>query len=74
MRGVFFVPFEHQADREDANRRIAESLRQAGIPVVLIDRDLGAFPNRSNYDLVGIDNRRALTPRAAFDDGFDGGA
>jgi DNA-binding LacI/PurR family transcriptional regulator len=56
VRGVFFVPFEHQADREDANRRIAERLRQAGIPVVLIDRDLGSFPGRSTYDLVGADN------------------
>jgi LacI family transcriptional regulator len=56
VRGVFFVPFEHQPDREDANRRITGRLRQAGIPVVLIDRDLGAFPNRSAYDLVGIDN------------------
>ena len=56
VRGVFFVPFEHQTDREDANRRITERLRQAGIPVVLIDRDLGGFPNRSAYDLVGIDN------------------
>lgn len=56
VRGVFFVPFEQQADREEANRRIAERLRQAGIPVVLIDRDLGAFPKRSACDLVGIDN------------------
>jgi LacI family transcriptional regulator len=56
VRGVFFVPFEHQPDREEANRRITGRLRQAGIPVVLIDRDLGAFPNRSAYDLVGIDN------------------
>jgi DNA-binding LacI/PurR family transcriptional regulator len=56
VRGVFFVPFEHQADREDANRRISERLRQAGIPMVLIDRDLGAFPSRSAYDVVEIDN------------------
>jgi DNA-binding LacI/PurR family transcriptional regulator len=56
VRGVFFVPFEHQADREEVNRRIVERLRQAGIPVVLIDRDLGVFPKRSAYDLVGIDN------------------
>jgi len=54
--GVFFVPFEHQADREAANQRIIERLRQAGVPVVLIDRDMGAFPNRSAYDLVGVDN------------------
>ena len=56
VAGVFFVPFEHQADREAANRRITERLRQAGIPVVLLDRDMGAFPNRSAFDLVGVDN------------------
>ncbi len=56
VRGVFFVPFEHQADREIANRHIAERLSKAGIPVVLIDRDFGAFPHRSAYDLVGVDN------------------
>jgi LacI family transcriptional regulator len=56
VAGVFFVPFEHQANREAANRRITERLRQAGIPVVLLDRDIGAFPNRSAYDLVGVDN------------------
>lgn len=56
VAGVFFVPFEHQADREAANQRIIERLRQAGIPAVLIDRDIGAFPNRSPYDLVGVDN------------------
>lgn len=56
VAGVFFVPFEHQADQQAANQRIIERLRQAAIPVVLIDRDIGAFPNRSPYDLVGVDN------------------
>ncbi|MGC3956497.1 MAG: substrate-binding domain-containing protein [Verrucomicrobiota bacterium] len=56
VAGVIFVPFEHQADCEAANRRITEHLRQAGIPFVLLDRDIGAFPSRSNYDLVGVDN------------------
>lgn len=56
VAGVFFVPFEHQADREASNRRITERLRQAGIPVVLIDRDIGGFPNRSEFDLVSADN------------------
>jgi DNA-binding LacI/PurR family transcriptional regulator len=56
VSGVFFVPFEHQADREASNRRITTKLRQAGIPVVLIDRDLGAFPSRSPFDLIGVDN------------------
>jgi LacI family transcriptional regulator len=39
-----------------ANRRLAEALREAGVPVVLLDRDLLPFPGRSDFDLVGIDN------------------
>lgn len=54
--GVFFVPFEHQADRETVNQRIAERLKHAGIPVVLLDRDIGVFPNRGEFDIVGVDN------------------
>ncbi len=56
VSGVFFAPFEHAGDNEAANRRITERLSHAGIPVVLLDRDLCPFPKRSNFDLVGIDN------------------
>ena len=56
VSGVFFAPFEHTGDHEVANRRITERLSHAGIPVVLLDRDLCPFPKRSNFDLVGIDN------------------
>ncbi len=56
VSGVFFAPFEHTTDNEAANRRIAERLSHSGIPVVLIDRDLCVFPQRSTYDLVGMDN------------------
>jgi DNA-binding LacI/PurR family transcriptional regulator len=54
--GVFFVPFEHRADCEIANERLTTKLHKAGIPVVLIDRDIGPFPERSGFDVVGIDN------------------
>lgn len=54
--GVFLAPFEHLARREDVNVGLAERLRMAGIAVVLLDRDLGAFPSRSGFDLVGVDN------------------
>src|SRR3954454_16530828 len=54
--GVFFAPFERIAGREEVNWRLAESLRQAGIAVVLLDRDLGSSLARSEFDLVGIDN------------------
>jgi DNA-binding LacI/PurR family transcriptional regulator len=56
LHGVFFAPFEHTSDNEAANRRIVERLSGAGIPVVLLDRDICAFPSRSTCDLVGIDN------------------
>ncbi len=56
VSGVFFAPFEHTTSNEAANRRITERLSHAGIPVVLLDRDICPFPQRSNFDLVGIDN------------------
>src|SRR6185369_6151169 len=56
VSGVFFAPYELMPEQERANRRLAVSLRQAGIPVVLLDRDLLPFPNRSDFDLVGLDN------------------
>jgi GntR family transcriptional regulator, arabinose operon transcriptional repressor len=59
VSGIFFAPLEHTAQKDDVNGRIAEHFRDAGIPVVLVDRDFVGFPNRSSYDLVCIDNRRA---------------
>ena len=56
ISGVFFAPAELQPGQEQANSKLAESLREAGIPVVLIDRDLLDFPRRSDFDMVGIDN------------------
>lgn len=56
LSGVFFAPAEWEPGQEEANRQLAESLREAGIPVVLIDRDLLSFPRRSDFDLVSLDN------------------
>src|SRR5258707_4818803 len=56
IRGVFFAPFEQVSEQEQVNRRIADRLAKAGIPVVLLDRDLLPFPRRSNFDLVATDN------------------
>lgn len=56
VSGVFLAPFEHTTDNEAANRNITERLSHAGIPVVLLDRDICPFPQRSEFDLVGIDN------------------
>jgi len=57
--GVFFAPMETVPDREIWNRRVADALSRAKIPMVLLDRDLNEFPARSNFDLIGIDNFRA---------------
>jgi DNA-binding LacI/PurR family transcriptional regulator len=59
VAGVFFAPIEYSPTRDESNRRIASMLESANIPLVLLDRDFERYPDRSNFDLVGIDNHRA---------------
>jgi DNA-binding LacI/PurR family transcriptional regulator len=59
VAGIFFAPLELTSSKDTVNRRVADLFRKANIPIVLIDRDLVPYPARSDYDLVGIDNRRA---------------
>ncbi|PWU01440.1 MAG: GntR family transcriptional regulator [Terriglobia bacterium] len=59
VSGIFFAPLELTAQKDTINRSIAEIFDRAGVPLVLLDRDLVPYPERSAYDLVGIDNRRA---------------
>jgi GntR family transcriptional regulator of arabinose operon len=59
VSGVFFAPLELTGDKDKINERIAELFIASHIPVVLLDRDVVPYPERSSYDLVGIDNRRA---------------
>lgn len=60
VRGAFFAPCELRDDRgNDLNRAITETLSEAGVVVVLLDRDVVPFPRRSRFDLVGIDNFEA---------------
>src|SRR5262249_30302565 len=58
VAGVFFAPIELVQGQEEINEKIVESLSKAKIPIVLLDRDYVAYPERSRFDLVGIDNRR----------------
>lgn len=58
VAGVFFAPLELVPAKDEVNRRVTEALGRAKIPVVLLDRDYTPYPERSRYDLVGIDNRR----------------
>lgn len=62
VSGVFFAPLEENPDTaglETMNVRILAALKEASIPVVLLDRDALPFPGRSDCDLVGLDNWRA---------------
>lgn len=59
VSGVFFAPLELTGDKDKINERIAELFIASDIPVVLLDRDVVPYPERSSYDLIGIDNRRA---------------
>ena len=54
--GVFFSPYEFVKGGYEANLRMVKRFRDAGIPVVLVDHDIVAYPERSEYDLVGVDN------------------
>ncbi len=56
VSGVFFAPIEHHPVRTAVNRALVECLKRRGLAVVLLDRDLGEFPERSGQDLVAIDD------------------
>lgn len=56
VSGVFFAPYELLREQEEANMRMAVMLRDAGIQVVLLDRDLVPYPRRSDFAVVGLDN------------------
>jgi DNA-binding LacI/PurR family transcriptional regulator len=59
IAGVFFVPQPLISEHDDLNQIITNSFDKEGIAVVLLDRDIVNFPERSKYDVVGIDNFRA---------------
>src|ERR1043166_8969448 len=59
VSGVFFAPLELTPGKDVMNRKIAQALDDAGIPLVLLDRTVVPYPERGIHDLVGIDNRRA---------------
>jgi DNA-binding LacI/PurR family transcriptional regulator len=63
VSGVFFTPLdtepvESPGSEDRINQRVLSALDDARIPVVLLDRDFVPYPQRSKYDLVGIDNWR----------------
>lgn len=59
VAGVFLEPLELTPDCQTVNEEVLKMLTESKIPVVLLDRDIVQFPERSAYDLVGIDNLSA---------------
>lgn len=59
VAGVFFAPFEFTSGMDEINRQIADRFSDAGIPVILLDRNLIPFPQSSHFDVVGLDNTAA---------------
>ena len=53
--GIIFRPFVTE-ELAAANREIVDTLRNAEIPIVLIDSDIARPPERSDCDLVAINN------------------
>lgn len=59
IKGIFYVPVDFTDKNEQINRIICEQLDNAGIKIILIDRDILQMPDRSKFDVIGINNRRA---------------
>ena len=58
VSGVFLAPFVTPDGIANPNQTIVQTLSRAGIAVVLLDRDIVAFPQRSEFDLVAVDHLR----------------
>ena len=59
VAGVFFQPLEFLKDAPSASEEAARYFDDEGIAVVLLDYDIASPPERSSYDVVGIDNMAA---------------
>jgi len=59
VAGVLFQPLEYLSTGEKVNGKLLTIFAEAKIPVVLIDSDVVPPPERSGYDLVGINNMDA---------------
>lgn len=56
IAGVLLEPVDLVPDSCEASKKVLSILAARKIPVILLDRDYLPFPQRSRYDLVGIDN------------------
>ena len=59
VSGVFFTPLELIDNSDSINEEITSMFHEAGIAVVLLDRDITDSYHRSDYDIVGINNEQS---------------
>ncbi|MCA9231657.1 MAG: substrate-binding domain-containing protein [Planctomycetales bacterium] len=55
---VLYYPAELPGELMKLNRTVVDLLVAAGIEIVLIDRDIVSYPERSEFTRIGYDNRR----------------
>ena len=58
VAGVIYEPLAEPGGK-DANEHILRVFKRAKIPVVLIDCDIVPFPQRSEYDVIGVNDVEA---------------
>ena len=58
VAGVIYEPLAEPGGK-DANEHILRVFKRARIPVVLIDCDIVPFPERSEYDVIGVNDVEA---------------
>ena len=58
VAGVIYEPLAEPGGK-DANDHILHVFKRARIPVVLIDCDIVSFPDRSEYDVIGVNGVEA---------------
>ena len=54
--GVILQPIESIPNAPSVNKQILAVFKSVGIPVVLLDSDIVPPPDRSEYDVVGVNN------------------
>ena len=55
---MFYYPVELTRPEAHYNQLVVDTLQASGVAVVAVDRDIVAFPERSQLPLVTYDNRR----------------
>ncbi|MBX2852261.1 MAG: GntR family transcriptional regulator [Phycisphaeraceae bacterium] len=70
---VYFCPAELSREEMGINEELVDHLESAGCAVILIDRDIATYPDRSTSPWICYDNRRGATQLAnhMFEQGYE---